>query len=212
MQRENKAGDPLLGFSPTPQQRRPRRCHRGAHCAQMSAARKSCGKPIFRRGTAEIWWAKESLCNRLLWNNEAPSGKNYNSTLALYVKINSKFIQRNIQSLNYNNFSTLKKKKKKRQMGPERKLCSKSPYCSSSGPRLPSRHSHKACSSSSRGADLRLFLRLMIETNSLPRKRRVENTGEDVALPQFCSDPLLPPGHHVEGHYVGLSFPVMRFR
>lgn len=129
LQRENKAGDPLLGFkiSPTPQQRRPWRCHRGAHCTQMSAARKSCGKPIFHRGAAEIWWVKESLYNRLLWNNEAPSGKNYNSTLALYVKINSKFIQRYIRSLNYNNFSTLERKKE-RQMGPERKLCSKSPY------------------------------------------------------------------------------------
>lgn len=109
LQRENKAGDPLLGFkiSLTPQQRRPWRCHWGAHCTQMSASRKSCGKPIFHRGTAEIWWAQESLYNRLLWNNEAPSGKNYNSTLALYVKINSKFIQRYIRSLNYNNFSTL---------------------------------------------------------------------------------------------------------
>lgn len=55
--------------------------------------------------------------------NKAPSGENYNSTLALYVKINSKCIQHYIQSLNYNHFSRLKKKG---QMRPEKYLCGKS--------------------------------------------------------------------------------------
>lgn len=151
----------------------------------------------FPRGTTEIWWAKESLYNRLRWNNEAPSGKNYNSTLALYVKINSKCIQCYTGSLNYNNFSTLKKKKIGK-WGWKGSAVARALTTHPENPgSIPSTHIRPVAPAP--GDPKRdYFLRQMIETNSLPRKTQGWKTqktspGMDAVPPQSCVDPLAPP-------------------